>query len=1073
MTTYFADPRMADDSGAGTSAGTAKKTLYALRTALQTGSGHTLMLPEGLFIDPNSSGLQLAYLTTCVGLTIDTYAGPGSGKPTLELRQFEAPSASGWTQVLGSNVFKKVLTASPSAAAQRLSAGATNSGILLSQRTIGENLLRSLPATESEADIVASMPASGVWYGGPNALGYATYVYVPGVPGAQTPPDYYNGLSFIQQNSSGGYTNAMNIQGGSHDMLLRNVSVFGGTYPFNIQANNADGAAPYNIALDGAEVYGHSSTAIRVYHAADTPTPTLWIKDVDVKRAKIDALLSTGLPTDIANIYMMGLEGIGFYDQTDSCSVYDTDIFDCSHNGIVFGAYFSNAAIGKNGTADKCRIGFSPNHTYARPFSTFMCENTRYNRITVTGRNVPCQLSGSVVIENSVWVDSKIGARKPDRSEMFAVSAYEYVNSDTGQGTQRFVAMQPVAVVVRRCTFPVVPQNFLMLDSAGATTAVQAWPSDALTFDQNVIGSLAGYATYTDAAVTGGPDPQPPIFTNSFVYNGKVGDDKVFYKGTYYSINAAAASSGNDERDPQVMPNGAILPTSPAYRAGARIGGTRDMGGRQRPYTPSCGAFEPSMTRMAILSDPVITITQQPAIGALRRVAEVVDVSDGAAVDSLGKPCVVVARRWFIDAVQVSDELTYTPISADTGKAIAVQVQWVGSCGSQWSNISAGGTTVDASSGAAVAYDLTLGAIPDAMQFTSKGGGTYFSASGALVVAARNEPRFDHDLTTHAALGLLIEPQSTNHFGCSNTPSNASYWKQAGSTPLVPTNNQPDPFGGTDATLFTIPDVGTDYRMAFNNDIPCQIGEVWTLSFWVKSNVAGNLSVRWNPSAQTGYVAVTTEWTRVSFTFNPVSTLASLKVYTIYNGTNTCGKQIWQIGAQMEKQPAATSLIVTPGASPVTRYPDILTSTSSDFDRWFNPNEGTLIVKARKNGSLASAFAAATVNDGTANNAIELIGGATTSGAHIARLGTSYDTPTLSAYALGVEQKAGVAYAAGVAKYSKGGAITAASAPTAPIVGTGLQIGASQAGVQFGGHIAAFEYLPTKMTDAELQAATT
>lgn len=1072
MTTYFADPRMADDSGAGTSAGTAKKTLYALRTALQTGSGHTLMLPEGLFIDPNSSGLQLAYLTTCVGLTIDTYAGPGSGKPTLELRQFEAPSASGWTQVLGSNVFKKVLTASPSAAAQRLSAGATNSGILLSQRTIGENLLRSLPATESEADIVASMPASGVWYGGPNALGYATYVYVPGVPGAQTPPDYYNGLSFIQQNSSGGYTNAMNIQGGSHDILLRNVSVFGGSYPFNIQANNADGAAPYNIALDGAEVYGHSSTAIRVYHAADTPTPTLWIKDVDVKRAKIDALLSTGLPTDIANIYMMGLEGIGFYDQTDSCSVYDTDIFDCSHNGIVFGAYFSNAAICKNGTADKCRIGFSPNHTYARPFSTFMCENTRYNRITVTGRNVPCQLSGSVVIENSVWVDSKIGVRKPDRSEMFAVSAYEYVNSDTGQGTQRFVAMQPVAVVVRRCTFTVVPQNFLMLDSAGATTAVQAWPSDALTFDQNVIGSLAGYATYTDAAVNGGPDPQPPIFTNSFVYNGKVGDDKVFYKGTYYSINAAAASSGNDERDPQVMSNGAILTSSPAYRAGVHdAGGTRDINNRQRPYTPSCGAFEPGMLRSLMSVDPLITIITGPSVGSPNRVGEVVGFSDGSAVDSLGKPCVVAARRWFVDTVLVSIGLTYTPVSSDTGKNLTMQVMWMGTAGSLWSGVTISPAPVGSSLGAEIFYDFTLGAIPDGLTFSSSGNGSYVNDAGELVTASRNEPRFDYDLITHAPLGLLIEPEATNLFVRSNEPT-STYWSIAGTTPTVRTGGEVDPWGGTTAALFTIPAVGTDWRVAFNNNVPVSLGDVITLSFWAKSDVAGNLGVRSLLSNQYGTVAVTTAWTRVSFTFNPVSTLVNPKVYMMYPTGTTCGKQVWMTGAQIEVGPVATSLIVTPVNYSVTRGADIVMSVSAEFDRWFNSAAGTLVVRARKKGSIASAFAAASVNDGTSDNAIELVGGPTTAGAHIEKGGVSYDTPTLPAYTLDASQAAGVAYASGAAKFSKDGAITAASTPVVPVVGTRLQLGLSQAGTYFNGHIVSLEYRPAAEADADLQALT-
>jgi hypothetical protein len=64
------------------------------------------------------------------------------------------------------------------------------------------------------------------------------------------------------------------------------------------------------------------------------------------------------------------------------------------------------------------------------------------------------------------------------------------------------------------------------------------------------------------------------------------------------------------------------------------------------------------------------------------------------------------------------------------------------------------------------ANNFVAGQLPSGYSFARSSVGKYYDASGTLVDAAAGTPRFDRDsdpATEHAALGLLIEPASTNH----------------------------------------------------------------------------------------------------------------------------------------------------------------------------------------------------------------------------------------------------------------------------------------------------------------------
>lgn len=51
-----------------------------------------------------------------------------------------------------------------------------------------------------------------------------------------------------------------------------------------------------------------------------------------------------------------------------------------------------------------------------------------------------------------------------------------------------------------------------------------------------------------------------------------------------------------------------------------------------------------------------------------------------------------------------------------------------------------------------------LSALPAGWSFSRASTAPYHDATGALVTAAIDQPRFDHDPVTHEPLGLLLEP---------------------------------------------------------------------------------------------------------------------------------------------------------------------------------------------------------------------------------------------------------------------------------------------------------------------------
>lgn len=100
-------------------------------------------------------------------------------------------------------------------------------------------------------------------------------------------------------------------------------------------------------------------------------------------------------------------------------------------------------------------------------------------------------------------------------------------------------------------------------------------------------------------------------------------------------------------------------------------------------------------------------------------------------------------------------------------------------------------------------------------------------------------------------------------------------------------------------------------------------------------------------------------WYRLSITANTVATTHTILQVNVWGGgyqgtTETIGNYlIW--GAQFEVGNFATSYIPT-SASTVTRTPDIYSISGTNYSKWFNPLEGSIVVECENTGTKSNNF---------------------------------------------------------------------------------------------------------------------
>ena len=353
--------------------------------------------------------------------------------------------------------------------------------------------------------------------------------------------------------------------------------------------------------------------------------------------------------------------------------------------------------------------------------------------------------------------------------------------------------------------------------------------------------------------------------------------------------------------------------------------------------------------------------------------------------------------------------------------------------------------------------------------------------------------RFDHDPTTLAPRGLLIEGTATNLVTYS--PCSTTGW--AGLNATGTNNSDTSPENTTTATLWTGGSGGVN--RAYSAGFSVTSGSTYTISAYVKkpsSNAAryakidvrsavevligwptnGVLDLDTGIASGTGYTVTPMQngWYRIVSTGTVNSTTTARMFLRI---TDAAGAEITSTnallwwGAQVEEGSGASSYIPT-GASTVQRLADIC--YMSGISSWFNAPTGTIISKVTYS-SLTGSNAGIELSVGTSSSAANRIGIRKDyvdyySGGGAAQA-EMYPTVTSGAVQIGT------AYAANdFAMCSNGGTMRTDSSGAVPIGLDTLKLysdGGASSGLFLNGWMRSFKYFPTRLSNAQLQALTT
>lgn len=269
------------------------------------------------------------------------------------------------------------------------------------------------------------------------------------------------------------------------------------------------------------------------------------------------------------------------------------------------------------------------------------------------------------------------------------------------------------------------------------------------------------------------------------------------------------------------------------------------------------------------------------------------------------------------------------------------------------------------------------------------GTATYVNATGTIVSAAANEPRFTHDPVTLRSLGLLVEESRTNYIR-----NNTMVGAVAGTPGSPPTGwTFANSANGIDRSItgigvengITYIEVrfsglstasgGFQILPQLTTDIAAVSGQTWTASYYLKLQAgslanltslqsslverssAGGLLVSTAVNLAPTSAALGTQRIEFSRTLNNASTaFVSLTAITAQYASGVPIECTLRIGfPQLEQGATASSVIPTTGTQ-ATRNADVATITGAAFSSWYRQDEGSLYV----NGAGVSNISGAT-----------------------------------------------------------------------------------------------------------------
>ena len=375
--------------------------------------------------------------------------------------------------------------------------------------------------------------------------------------------------------------------------------------------------------------------------------------------------------------------------------------------------------------------------------------------------------------------------------------------------------------------------------------------------------------------------------------------------------------------------------------------------------------------------------------------------------------------------------------------------------------------------GSTLTLDFTTGVLDPRLTFTRASTGTFINASGNVATASNNVARFDHDPTTLAPRGLLVEGTSTNLATYSNLQ--AAWLGGINRTVTPNTTDVLSPDGTNNAAKVAL--TSASYCSVYEAIVGLANATTYTFSYWIRGT-AGNqqriysLTQGADLVTQTTLTYTNTGWTRIQVTFTSGAANNTVFIYPVSRASGTVNDVLYVYGCQLEAGNGASSLIPT-GASTVQRLADECSMTGTNFSSWFNATEGTFLAHARRIrttdlGRIVSA------NDNTTTESIDL--GADTTGEFIVTDGGSaLATISPGTVTANTAFKIAGAYKLNDVQAALGGTLgtadTSVTLPTIDRLMVGRQAGGSP--IYLNGTVAVLKYWPTRLTNAQLQSFTT
>jgi len=392
--------------------------------------------------------------------------------------------------------------------------------------------------------------------------------------------------------------------------------------------------------------------------------------------------------------------------------------------------------------------------------------------------------------------------------------------------------------------------------------------------------------------------------------------------------------------------------------------------------------------------------------------------------------------------------------------------------------------------------------------FTRASTGTYYNASGVLVQAAINTPRFDYDPATLQPRGLLLEDASTNL--CLQSGDLTTGWVFSNTTISVGTDLSPN---GTQMMSKVAETTTTTTHYIAQTAITVTSGQMYTLSCFVKASTVRYFQLVFDDvtngtfvtfDMQTGTIsqAIATRGTGVTAgtasitsvgngiwrctVSGTVPSTAGRVVILLVNGPtpgfapvytgNTANVlSVW--GAQIEALPYMSSHIPTTSVS-VTRAQDVLLYPAAALTGLLPTGGGSWFADFDyiKPPTVSRIIGPGATPGGSATTPMYMNGG----GDFVNQYdGIASINPT-NTTSRNVITKAVSTWVAGQAKIAmNGGAVVSSAALTngySALATQGIKLfTVANPGVpdNLSGHIRALKYWPRVLSDSEMQAATT